>query len=263
MVSRRSLFHEVGGSSHTRPRQTLISAWLKPGAMQVVAISSARRGPAAPLGAAMRVGFPPLLCRRNYLGTRNFTQQLFRPRRRVDNNQLHCSSSGIHGRMINVLRYINTRAGTDFYGRFIVDHLFALSGHHVDNFFRTRVVMSGVPFSLGQFDDTETEAIRIGNRRLAKKVDFSPVKFYAIDIMGGGNNAGAKFLHNGGKAFFFISPKIAADQGFCELGEHRKSGETVRQPRHTAGPEKLKRRTVSLALDRSTPGGNGRETRQL
>jgi hypothetical protein len=75
--------------------------------------------------------------------------------------------------------------------------------------------MSCVPFSLGQFDNTETEAVRIGNRRFAEEVDFSPVKFHAIDVLCGGNNARAKFLHNRGKAFFFISPKIAADQGFC------------------------------------------------
>jgi hypothetical protein len=90
--------------------------------------------------------------------------------------------------------------------------------------------MSCVPFSLGQFDDTEAEAIRIGNRRLAEEVDFSPVKFYAIDIMCGGNNARAEFLHNGGKAFFlYISkncrrPRIL----LARQATLRKSGETVR-----------------------------------
>src|ERR1700731_2186465 len=100
--------------------------------------------------------------------------------------------------MINVGWYINAGTGTNFHGRPIVDHLLALSGYNIDNLFRAEMIMPCVPFSLREFDDTEAEAVRIGHRRFAEEVDFSPVKFYAIDIVCGGNNARAKFLHSGG-----------------------------------------------------------------
>ena len=57
------------------------------------------------------------------------------------------------------------------------------------------MVMSGVPFSLRQFNDPKTEAFCSGHRRLAQEVNLSPIKFQAIDILYGGDHAGARFVH--------------------------------------------------------------------
>src|SRR5258708_1902543 len=116
--------------------------------------------------------------------------------------------------MVNTGRNINACAGTNLHGRLIVNHLFALPGYNIDNLFRTGMIMSCVPFSLRQFNDTETEAVRIGDRRFAEEVDFSPVKFHAIDILSGSDNARSKFLKSG--RFFFLYHKILRrPKSFC------------------------------------------------
>src|SRR6516164_4810167 len=99
--------------------------------------------------------------------------------------------------MINVGRYVDTYPGTHFHRRFIVNHLLTLAGNDVDDFFGARMVMPRLPFSLREFNNTETETLCIGYNRFAEEVDFSPVKFHAIDISRGGNNAGSKSLHRG------------------------------------------------------------------
>src|SRR5260221_1052076 len=138
-----------------------------------------------------------LVCRRRDFGARDLAQQPFWPGWRVDHDELHGSGAGVHSRMINVGRYIYTCAGANFHGRLIVDHWSALTGYNIDNLFRAGMIMSCVPFSLRQFNDAETEAVRIGDRRFAEEVDFSPVKFHAIDIVSGSDNARSKFLHRG------------------------------------------------------------------
>jgi hypothetical protein len=109
--------------------------------------------------------------------------------------------------MINVCRYKDTYPGTHFHRWLIVNHLLTLSGNHVDDFFGARVVMPRVPFSLGEFNNTETEALCIGNNRFTEEVDFSPVKFHTINISRGGNNAGSKFLHRG-KVIYLYPEKM-------------------------------------------------------
>src|SRR5215471_13003163 len=115
--------------------------------------------------------------------------------------------------MINVGRYIDTGSGTHFHRRLIVNHLLTLSGNHVDDFFGARVVMPRVPFSLGEFNNTETEALCTGNNRFAEEVDFSPVKFHTINISRGGNNAGSKSLHRG-KVIHLYPEKIRQTKQF-------------------------------------------------
>src|SRR6516165_1089487 len=157
-----------------------------------------------------------LTCGRDDLGPRNLPQQSLRPGRRIDDYKLHRFRSGVQGRMINVGRYIDTYPGTHFHRWLIVNHLLTLSGTHVDDFFETRMLMSRVPFSLGEFNYTETEALCIGNNRFAEEVDFSPVKFHTINISRGGNNAGSKSLHKGGKLFIYIPKKCVRPSDFYE-----------------------------------------------
>src|SRR5260370_36942823 len=118
--------------------------------------------------------------------------------------------------MINVCRYVYTGARANLYGWLIVDHLFTLSGNNIDNFFGTGVVMSCVPFFLGQFNDTETEAVCIGNRRFAEEVNFSPVKFHAINVLRAGDNARSKSLHSGG-IFLYLGTKNSMRQALCAI----------------------------------------------
>ena len=71
--------------------------------------------------------------------------------------------------------------------------------------------MPRVPYSLGEINNTETEALCTGNNRFAEEVDFSPVKFHTINISRRGNNAGSNSLHKG-ESYLFISRKNGLDQ---------------------------------------------------
>src|SRR6516164_2115600 len=113
--------------------------------------------------------------------------------------------------MINVGRYIDTYPGTHFHRWPIVNHLLTLSGNHVDDFFGARMVMPRMPFSQGEFNNSETEALCTGNNRFAEEVGFSPVKFHTINISRRGDNAGSKSLHKG-ESYLFISRKNGLDQ---------------------------------------------------
>ena len=107
--------------------------------------------------------------------------------------------------MIDVGRNIDARAGADFHGRLVVNHLFSFPRHDINNFLRARMVVSGVAFSGSEFNNPETEANRSGHCGFAQEVDFSPIEFETINVLNGSNEASSKFMHSSGGYFLMIS----------------------------------------------------------
>src|ERR1700722_12543508 len=97
--------------------------------------------------------------------------------------------------MVNVRRNINAGPREDLDRRLIIHHLFAFSRDDVNNLFGARVIVSGMTFSLRQFDYTKTESTCSCNGRLAQEMNLAPIKFQTIDILCRSDNSSAKFVH--------------------------------------------------------------------
>jgi hypothetical protein len=86
--------------------------------------------------------------------------------------------------MINICRDINACTRPDFSWRLVVYHLFPFPRDNINDLFRAGMIVPCMPFPLGQLGDAETEPLGFSNRRLAEEMDFSPVKFQTINVLG-------------------------------------------------------------------------------
>ena len=60
------------------------------------------------------------------------------------------------------------------------------------------MVVPGVAFPGGEFNNPETEANGSCHRGFAQEVDFSPIEFETIDVLSRSNDASSKFMHSSG-----------------------------------------------------------------